>query len=231
MRSALAASLLLTVALPAFGHGESAASEDTRAPVAVAGQSAPALGPKQRAAQIFFSDRRLLTQQGDEVAFYSDVLRDKVVVIDFIYTQCTDSCPTQTARLAQVQSLLGERVGHRISLVSISVDPAHDTPQLLHDYAERFGAGNGWVFLTGRKADVDDVLRRLGQLTATRESHTTLFIVGNVATGHWLKVHPDAAPEEIARQALLLAHEDADAPPRRATVSAAMPIESRVTRK
>jgi protein SCO1 len=111
-----------------------------------------------------------------------------------------------------VQSLLGRRVGHGVSLISISIDPEHDTPQRLQDYAARFGAGDGWLFLTGSKANVDDVLRRIGQLTPTREAHTTLFILGNVTTGHWMKLHPDAAPEEIARRVLLLAGERIDAP-------------------
>jgi protein SCO1/2 len=103
-----------------------------------------------------------------------------------------------------VQSLLADRVGHGVSLVSISVDPEHDTPRVLSEYAARFGAGDGWVFLTGAKADVDDVLRRVGQLAPIREAHTTLFLLGNEKTGHWIKVHPDAAPEEIARQVRLL---------------------------
>ena len=156
--------------------------------------------PKQRAARLFFSDRKLVTQHGQSVAFYSDILRDKVVLINFIFTQCTDSCPTQTARIAEVQSLVQDFAGHTMSIVSISVDPEHDTPAVLREYADRFGAGDGWIFLTGEKADVDDVLRRLQQLAPTRETHTTLFLLGNTMTGHWIKVHPDAAPEEIVRQ-------------------------------
>jgi len=204
--------LLLTVAVPVLGHDEGDAGRHSRASPAAPGGSTVGVSPKQRAAQIFFSDRKLLTQRGEEVAFYTDVLRDKVVLIDFIYTQCADSCPTQTARLAQVQSLLGERAGHAVSLVSISIDPGHDTPQVLRAYATRFGARDGWLFLTGSKANIDDVLRRIGQLTPTRESHTTLFILGNVATGHWIKLRPDAPPEEIARHLRLLADESSNAP-------------------
>lgn len=168
-----------------------------------------ATSPKQRAAQLLFSDRKLVTQRGEEVAFYNDVLRDKVVLINFIFTHCTDSCPMQSAAMAAVQSLLADTAYRDVSLVSISVDPERDTPQVLREYAARFGAGNEWIFLTGSKANVDDVVRRLGQLTATRESHTTLFIAGNVRSGHWLKLHPDTAPAEIARHLRLLAEETA----------------------
>jgi cytochrome oxidase Cu insertion factor (SCO1/SenC/PrrC family) len=214
MLGLLMAFLILAVAIPGpvQGYEERDAAAHARTPPTVTRDSKIEPSPMQRAARIFFSDRKLVTQRGEEVAFYSDVLRDKVVLINFIFTQCTDSCPTQTARVAEVQSLLGERVGHGVSLVSISVDPEHDTPQALRDYAARFGAGDGWVFLTGSKADVDDVLRRLAQLTPTRESHSTLFILGNVTTGHWIKVHPDAAPAEIARQVRLLAAETTDGP-------------------
>lgn len=127
--------------------------------------------PKQRSAQIFFSDRPLVTQHGERVRFYSDVLRGKVL-IHFIFTQCTDSCPTQTARVAAAQSLLPDAASRRIAVVSITVDPEHDTPHALDEYARRFGARPDWTLLTGNKTDVDDVLRRVGQLAPTREAHT-----------------------------------------------------------
>jgi protein SCO1 len=167
----------------------------------------PAATPKQRAAQLFFSDRQLITQHGKAVAFYTDVLRDNVVLINFIFTQCTDSCPTQTARLAAVQSMLADAANHAIRLVSISVDPAHDTPQALDAYARQFGARDGWLFLTGSKTNIDDVLRRVDHLAPSREAHTTLFIAGNERSGHWIRLHPDTDPAEIAHRLRLLAAE------------------------
>jgi protein SCO1 len=223
----LMAGLMLSVmiSVPVDAHQE--VNGEARTPPAVTADSKIEPSPKQKAARIFFSDRKLVTQRGEEVEFYSNVLRGKVVLINFIFTQCTDSCPTQTARLAEVQTLLGERVGHGVSLVSISVDPEHDTPKALRDYAARFGAGDGWVFLTGNKTSVDDVLRRLAQLTPTRESHTTLFILGNVTTGHWIKVHPDASPGEIAQQIRLLADETRQPAGRSTAVIDPTPGESR----
>ena len=140
MKAVGTALLISTLAFVAHAH-ESVKSASPM-PSGVA-DSFAAPNPKQRAARVFFSDRRLLTHRGEEVAFYSDVLRDKVILINFVFTQCTDTCPTQTARVAEVQSLLGERVGRDIELVSISVDPEHDTPEVLRDYATRFGAGDG----------------------------------------------------------------------------------------
>ena len=167
---------------------------------------------RDRAARLFFSDRRLLTQHGDEVRFYSDVLKDRVVLINFVFTQCKDTCPTQTAKVSAVQTLLDGTEGRDVQLVSISVDPRHDTPAALARYATTFGAGAQWTFLTGRRDDVDDVLRRLGQWTADPRTHTTLFIAGNAATGHWMKLHPDLTPARIAAELRALA---AETPPAR----------------
>lgn len=202
--------LMLVAAIPIRVHAHHDGNDGAvraSAPPAPAADVKSETSPKQKAARLFFSDRKLVTQRGEEVAFYTDILRDKVVLINFIFTQCTDSCPVQSARVAAVQSLLADVVGRDISLVSISVDSERDTPQVLREYAARFGAGNGWMFLTGSKANVDDVVRRLGQLTPTPESHTTLFMLGNVKSGHWIKLHPDTAPAEIAQHLRLLAAE------------------------
>jgi cytochrome oxidase Cu insertion factor (SCO1/SenC/PrrC family) len=87
-----------------------------------------------------------------------------------------------------------------VRLVSISVDPERDSPAALAAYAATYNAGSEWTFLTGSRKNVDDVLRRLGQLTAELRAHTSLFIVGNAATGHWMKLHPDSPPAATAAE-------------------------------
>src|SRR3954451_13058799 len=89
----------------------------------------------------YFPNITLTTQDGNTVKFYDDLVKGKIVVIDLIYTQCKDACPLETARLRQVQKLLGGRVGKDIFFSSISIDPEHDTPAVLHDYAEMYNAG------------------------------------------------------------------------------------------
>jgi cytochrome oxidase Cu insertion factor (SCO1/SenC/PrrC family) len=172
--------------------------ETAHTTLATPGHGGAANDVRDRAARMFFSDRRLLTQRGNEVRFYTDVLKDRVVLINFVFTQCADTCPMQTAKVAAVQALLEDAADVR--LVSISVDPGHDTPAALARYAATFDAGMQWTFLTGRSDDVDDVLRRLGQWTENPRSHTTLFIAGNAATGHWMKLHPDLTPALIAAE-------------------------------
>src|ERR1700757_2675247 len=101
----------------------------------------------------YFPDVPLVTQDGNTVHFYSDLLKGKMVVINFIYTKCADSCPMETAKLAQVQRLLGDRVGRDVFFYSISIDPQRDTPAALKAYADKFHAKPGWLFLTGAQSD------------------------------------------------------------------------------
>jgi cytochrome oxidase Cu insertion factor (SCO1/SenC/PrrC family) len=113
-----------------------------------------------------------------------------------------------TANLAKVQSYLGERVGREVRMLSISVDPATDTPEVLKSYAARFKAGPGWYFLTGKKENVDWVLYKLGGYAEDKNAHTAVLIVGNEATGEWLKLHSMSNPSEIAAAVLKLADKD-----------------------
>jgi protein SCO1 len=85
----------------------------------------------------YFPNVELTTQDGAKVHFYDDLLKGKMVVIELIYTHCVDACPLETARLAQVQHLLGDQVGKEIFFYSISIDPDRDTPAELKAYALR----------------------------------------------------------------------------------------------
>jgi protein SCO1/2 len=140
----------------------------------------------------YFPNVALTTQDGKPVRFYDDLLKDKLVAIDLIYTHCKYSCPLETARLAQVQKLLGDRVGKDIFFYSITLDPERDTPAVLKAYAEKFHAGPGWLFLTGKKEDVKLISQKLGLLSlddapVNRDGHTPELMVGNVATGQWMR--------------------------------------------
>ena len=113
----------------------------------------------------------LVTQDGEQVRFYDDLIKGKIVAVNFIYTSCMFTCPLETARLAQVQRILGERVGKDIFFYSISIDPGHDTPPVLKAYLEKFGVGPGWLFLTGKKEDIVQVVGRAGGRTSLTSRH------------------------------------------------------------
>ena len=79
----------------------------------------------------YFPNVTLLTQDGKKVRFFTDVIKGKVVALNFIYTNCPDACALETARLREVQRILGDRVGRDVFLYSITIDPKHDTPKVL----------------------------------------------------------------------------------------------------
>jgi len=123
-----------------------------------------AAGDARRGAD-YFTNLALTTHEGRTVRFYDDLIKGKIVAIDLIYTTCQYACPLETARLAQVQRLIGDRMGRDVFFYSITIDPDHDTPAVLKEYAEKFQAGPGWKFLTGSKADIDLISRKVGLYT------------------------------------------------------------------
>ena len=139
----------------------------------------------------YFPNVPLVTQDGTTVHFYDDLLKGKAVAINAIYTSCKDECPLETARLVQVQRLLGDRVGKEIFFYSISIDPKRDTPEVLKAYAQKFGVGPGWLFLTGKEDDIKLVAKKLGLSrsndAANRDGHMPILMIGNEPTGQWMR--------------------------------------------
>lgn len=153
----------------------------------------------------YLPDVELVNQDGKAVRLYDDLLKDKIVLVDFIYTHCTEACSPLTQNLANVQELLGDRVGERISMVSVSVDPANDTPQALKAFADKFGVKPGWSFLTGPADRLETVAHKLGGFTTNWQDHSTQVIIGNVPAGQWIKINGMTSPEIIARTVLQIA--------------------------
>jgi protein SCO1/2 len=138
-----------------------------------------------------FPNVELVTQDGKKVRFYDDLVKGKVVAIELVYTTCKYNCPLETARLVQLQKLLGERMGKDIFFYSITIDPEHDTPDVLKDYASKYHVGPGWLFLTGKPADIKLLSHRLGLDAIPNandpDGHTPSLLIGNEATGIWMK--------------------------------------------
>lgn len=103
------------------------------------------------------TDTKLVDQNGDTVVLSS--LKGKPMVVDFIYTSCPGPCLMETAKFANVALRLGNDLGSKVTLVSITVDPEHDGPKQLLNYSRQQGADEkGWYFLTGGPVDVDRAL-------------------------------------------------------------------------
>ncbi|MFH1027317.1 MAG: SCO family protein, partial [Pseudomonadota bacterium] len=136
--------------------------------LAIPSQAATALpGAKDSdaARRAYFTDLKVISNEGRELRFYSDILRDKTVLISFYYLDCGTVCPLQNKVLAELQNLLGERLGKDILVLSISVDPARDNPELVKAYARSWNARAGRLFLTGSKLNVDWINYKLGYYT------------------------------------------------------------------
>ncbi|HEX6623870.1 MAG TPA: SCO family protein [Pyrinomonadaceae bacterium] len=134
-------------------------------------------------------DLSVYDQQGRRLKFYTDLVKGKTVAINFVFTTCTTICPPLSATFRKVQQELGERVGKDVELISISVDPATDTPERLKGFAEKFQAGPGWTFVTGGKPEIDSLLKALGAATPDKNDHTPMILVGNEAAGKWTRTY------------------------------------------
>ena len=152
---------------------------------------------KRSPAEKYFSDVELIDQDGRKVRFYTDVLKNKVVAINTFFTTCTSICPPMNRNFEKMQEALGDRLGKDVFLVSISVDPATDTPPRLKEYSKRFHAKPGWLFLTGKKENVDWALYKLGQYVETKNDHTSIFLIGNEPKGLWKKAFGLSNAEEL----------------------------------
>jgi protein SCO1/2 len=149
----------------------------------------------------YFPNVVLTDQDGRKHAFYDDLIKGKVVALNFIYTKCKDVCPADTAQMLQVQDLLGERIGRDVYFYSISLDPENDTPRVLKRYRHMFGINSTWLFLTGKKSDIVLIQRKLGLIgerVPSLKEHNTSLIVGNETTAQWIKRSPYDHPKVLA---------------------------------
>jgi len=185
------------LALTLAGTAATFAEEDPHAKHrAMTKQSAE---PAAESADIDLRDRTLINQDGQEVRFVSDVIGDRIVVMDFVYTTCTTVCPVLSALFTQVQGKLGDQLDEDVVMVSVSVDPVRDTPQRLKAYSAKHRAGDGWIWLTGAKPTVDDVLTGVGAYSVNFEEHPSMVLVGDGRTGEWKRLFGFPSPDRIMK--------------------------------
>jgi len=156
---------------------------------------------KPKAARVTLHDIQLADVDGQTIRFKSEAVGNRVVVVGFIYTSCTTICPVTSAVLADVQQRLiktfGERFGHEVKLITLTVDPATDTSQRLKAYAANFGSPAGWLWLTGEKPQIDRVLTGLGAYAADFTRHSGAILVGDARSGDWMRFYGIPNPSDI----------------------------------
>jgi protein SCO1/2 len=164
--------------------------------------------PRERIRQRYFPDVTLLNQDGRSVRLYEDLIRDKIVVINFFYATCQGICTPLTSNLTKVQTILKDRVGRDIFMYSFTLKPDLDTPDVLREYAGRFHVGPGWQFLTGKPADLDLVRRRLGFTDpdpvrdADKTNHTGMIRYGNEPLTLWAACPGLSRPDSVVKSIL-----------------------------
>jgi len=151
-----------------------------------------------------FPNVPLRTHENQSVRFYDDLLKGKVVLINFFFTSCTSICPRTTANLVKVEEALADRVGRDVFIVSVSVDPATDTPDVLRRYAATYKTRSGWVFVTGRQDDIDLIRRKLGVFAdgPDKTQHTGILVYGNEPMNFWAATPILSEPRLIVRSVL-----------------------------
>lgn len=139
----------------------------------------------------YFPNFELTTHEGKKVHFYDDLIKDKIVVINFMYVKCQGVCMPVTMNLKRVQNLLGDRVGRDIFMYSITLKPDEDTPQELKRYVRAHKIKRGWTFLTGKPDEINTLRRSLGfkdakaKLDNDLTNHTGMVKYGNEARQWW----------------------------------------------
>lgn len=162
------------------------------------------------AAPVRLPDVELVDQDGRPVHFYSGLVENRVVAMNFVFTTCTTVCPPMGASFGQLQEELGEHLGKDVHLVSVSIDPTTDTPERLKEWGSRFGAGADWTLVTGPKPQVKEVLKALEIFTPDFRDHAPLVLLGNDRTGRWRRAHGFTPPARLAELLLELAAEDGE---------------------
>jgi protein SCO1/2 len=127
----------------------------------------------------------LRDQEGRKVRFYSDLIKDRVVVLSFFYTSCAYSCTLQGRTFSKLQSLLGERLGKSVFLISVTIDPATDDPAKLKAWSKRYDVQTGWTLVTGDVAEMNKLLKPFTGSTAGESTHLPATFIGNDKKGLW----------------------------------------------
>jgi len=166
--------------------------------------------PRERLAERSFPNVTLTTHEGRKVKFYDDLIKDKIVIINFMYVKCDGKCPLTTTNLVEVQKLLGDRVGKDIFIYSITLKPEEDTPKVLKEYAKAYKVGKGWQFLTGDPKDIELLRQKLGFIDrdpvrdANKSNHIGMLRWGNEPHTLWAGCPASLGAAKIVKELRLV---------------------------
>jgi protein SCO1/2 len=193
--------------LAGCGGWAKTSSSDTKQTEPAARRFAPRLSGRETLRQRSFPNLNLVTSEGRPVKFYDDLLKDKVVLLNFMYADCQGICPTIAANLKRVRKLLDAAVTMDIFIYSFTIQPEADTPAKLSQYAQMHGIHDSkWSFVTGKPDDMDTLRHLLGfadpnpAVDKDKTRHTGMLRYGNEPLSIWGSCQGNAAPEWIAQE-------------------------------
>ena len=130
-------------------------------------------------------------QHGKEYLFFDDLIKDRSVVVNFMFTECSLICPGTTSHLARLHAAFGGEVGKRLTFISVTLDPENDSVEALHEYWEAFGGHEGWLYLRGDYEETELLRRRMGVydldpiIDADKTQHGGILTFGSDVTDRW----------------------------------------------
>ena len=167
--------------------------------------------PREIIRRRYFPDVTLVTHEGKKVRFYEDLIKDRCVMMNFMYARCTGICSPVTANLKRAQALLKDHIGRDMFMYSFTLKPEEDSPEALRDYVKDRKIAPGWTFLTGSPDDLLLVRRRLGfyDLDPARDAdtsnHTGMVRYGNEPLMLWAAFPGVQLPEAIVKSMMWVA--------------------------
>lgn len=147
--------------------------------------------------EVTIPDVEVLDQNGRKAHFYSDLFKDRVVVVSFFFTSCTLICPLQGQVLAKLQTALGDKMGKEVFFISVSKDPKTDTPHRLNLWAKMYKVKTGWTLVTGTETVMTGLLRELIGEEPGPQLHNPVVLIGNDRTGVWEDAEGLSSPEKL----------------------------------
>jgi protein SCO1/2 len=148
-------------------------------------------------------DVTLVNQDGKRINFKTFLDGDKPVILDFIYGTCTTICPVLSIGFSHFQKKMGPDVD-KVRLVSISIDPDNDTPQVMKEYLQRYNARDGWDFLTGKREDIIKVMRAFDAYVTNKMNHYPLTILHGPGEKNWIRINELLSTSDLMKEHKLL---------------------------
>ncbi len=148
-------------------------------------------------------DVTLVNQDGKRINLKTFLDGDKPVILDFIYGTCTTICPVLSIGFSHFQKKMGPDVD-KVRLVSISIDPDNDTPQVMKEYLQRYNAREGWDFLTGKRDDIIKVMRAFDAYVTNKMNHYPLTILHGPGEENWIRINELLSTSDLMKEHKLL---------------------------